>query len=159
MRRSTTMTLMLALAFAAPAFAQATSGADQALRQQAEAIVNKYVDAVNKGDTQAYSDLFAPNAIDINPFGKHQKTSKDFASTLDTTRKFGLTLHAKLEDVEPLPGGQAAFATASYTGSYSNYPVAPNVGGNLLFVLERTGDAWKVRVQSASRLAPAAMKP
>jgi ketosteroid isomerase-like protein len=157
MRRSTTMTLMLACAFSAPSFAQQTNGADQPTRQQAEAIVNKYVDAVNKGDTQAYSDLFAPDAIDINPFGKHKKTAKDFGATLDMTRKLGLTLHAKVEDVEPLLGGQGAFAIASYTGSYSNYPVAPNVSGNFLFVLERIGDAWKIRVQSAARLAPAAM--
>jgi ketosteroid isomerase-like protein len=157
MRHSTTMTLMLAFALSAPAFAQQANVADQAMRQQAEAIVNKYVDALNKGDTQAYSDLFAPNAIDINPFGKHKKTGKDFGDTLDMTRKLGLTLHAKVDDVEPLSGGQGAFVVASYTGSYSNYPVAPNVAGNLLFVLERSGDAWKVRVQSASRLAPAAM--
>jgi hypothetical protein len=69
MRYSMMITSMLVIAYTVPAFAQQTSVADSQTRQQAEAILTQYTDAVNNGDTAALGAVFAPNALDINPFG------------------------------------------------------------------------------------------
>jgi len=150
------ITLMLVLAFSGRIFAQQTNVADQTTRQQAEAIVMKYVDIINNGDAKAYTELFLPNAIDINPFGKFKKTGAQAPASLEITHKLGLTLKAKVDDVEPIFGGQGVLATAPYTGTFTNNPTTPNVRGNMLFVLEREGGSWKIRAQTASRLAPSA---
>src|SRR4051812_34618030 len=147
---------MLMVALASPAFAQQTNVADQQMHQQAEAIVTQYVDALNKGDAQAYAALFAPNAIDINPFGKFKNAGTQLQDSSGMVHKMGLTLTVKVDDVESIFGGQGAVATAPYTGTFTNNPATPQVRGNLLFVLERAGESWKIRAQTASRLAPAA---
>ena len=162
MRHSMMIGPMLAIAFAVPAFAQQTNMADQQMRRQVEAIVKQYVDTLNRGDEQAYAALFAPNAITITPFGKDKKTSEPDQSAqfresvVEKVHSMGLALTAEVDDVEPIFGGQGAMATASYTGTFTNTPATPQVRGNMLFVLEHAGDSWKIRVQTASRLAPAA---
>src|SRR4051794_10193633 len=97
---------LLALAFTTPAFSQQTNAVDQQTRQKAEAIVMQYVDALNKGDGQAYGALYAPNAIDINPFGKYRMTGTQAQEAVEMPHKLGLNLSAKVDDVESLFGGQ-----------------------------------------------------
>ena len=150
MRCSIAMASVLLAGFVIPAFAQV----DQHMREQAETIVTQYVSALNKADKQAYAALFAANAIEINPFGKHKNTGGRFADVVDTPRQLGLTLSTKVEDVQPIFGGEGVLATAPYTASFTNNPATPQVRGNLLFVLERAGDGWKIRAVTASRLAP-----
>jgi ketosteroid isomerase-like protein len=156
MRRSMILIPMLAVSFALPDFASAQqpNAADQKMRQQVESVVMQYVDAINKGNAQAYVALFAPNAIDINPYGKH--TGAQLGENIERVHKMGLTLTVKVDDVEPIFGGQGAMATAPYTGNFANNPGTTQVQGNLMFVLERAGDGWKVKIQTASRLAPTA---
>ncbi len=156
MRYSMMIIPMLAIAFTGTAFAQKIDTADQQMRHQAEAVVKQYVDTLNKKDAQAYTALFATDAIEINPFGKYKKPSAQFGESLGIANKMGLTITAEVDDVEPLFGGQGAVATAPYTATFTNNPATPQVRGNLLFVLERAGDGWKIRIHTATRLAPAA---
>ena len=65
---------------------------------------------------------------------------------IEPVHKRGLTLTPKVDDVEPLFGGQGVVATAPYTGVFTNDPGSPHVQGNLLFVLEHVGDGWKIRI-------------
>ena len=67
MRRLMMIIPMLGISLTAPAWAQQTNTVDQQTRQQVEAIVTNYVDAINKGDGQAVAALFAPNPISITP--------------------------------------------------------------------------------------------
>lgn len=155
MRRLTMITPMLAIAFAVPAFAQQSNVVEPLARQQAEAIVLQYLTAVNQGDAQAVAALYTPDAIDINPFGKFQAPSTQSQELTERVHKMGLTLSAKVDDVEPLFGGQGAIVTAPYTSTFTN-PAIPPGRGNMLFVLEHIGDSWKIRAITASRSLPAA---
>jgi hypothetical protein len=47
--------------------------------------------------------------------------------------------------------GQGLIAAAPYSGTFTNDPGTPHVQGNFLFVLERAGDDWKIRVFAAAR--------
>lgn len=152
MQRSTVILAVLTLAFAAPAHAQQT--VDQQTRQQVEAIVASYVDGINKGDGQAVAALYAANPISITPSGK-RTSSAQVQSEVEAVHKRGLTLTSKVDQVEPLSGGQVIAATAPYQGTFGNDPGTPNVQGNFVFVLERSGDSWKVRIFAVSRAAPA----
>ncbi len=155
MRYSMMITSMLVIAYTVPAFAQQTSVADSQTRQQAEAVLKQYTDAVNNGDTAALGAVFAPNALDINPFGIVKDPDTHFEVT-EKVHKLGLILTAKVDDVEPIFGGQGAIVTAPYTGTFTD-PSIPPGRGNMLLVLERAGERWKIRAISASRLlAPAA---
>jgi len=146
---------VLAIAFAVPAFAQQTNAVDPQMRQQVEAVVMKYVDAINNGDGQAVAALYGANPISIDPRGK-STTAAQIQNTIEAVHKRGLTLAAKVDDVEALFGGQGVVATAPYTGTFANDPGSPHVQGNFLFVLERAGDGWKIRIFTASRLVPPA---
>jgi ketosteroid isomerase-like protein len=149
MLRPTSIIAALAIVFATPAYAQPTT-VDQKTRQQAEAIVAQYVDALSKGDGQALTSIYGQNPIDITPFGKNTSMAQ-IQNEAQEVHKRGLTLTAKADHVEPLAGGQVVVITAPYTGSYSNNPATPHVRGNLMFVAEREGGEWKIRAVSASR--------
>jgi ketosteroid isomerase-like protein len=142
---------VVALALALPAYAQQV---DQQTRQQADAIVSEYIGAINKGDGQAVAALFAPNPISITPTGK-RTSGEQMRCEIEGVHKWGMTISAKVDQVMPLVGGQEIAATAPYQGTFANDPGSPQVKGNFLFVLERSGDSWKVRIFTASRLVPA----
>jgi ketosteroid isomerase-like protein len=156
MRRSMILIPVLAVSFALPYFASAqqTDAADPQMRQKAESVVMQYVDALNKGDAQAYAALFASNAININPFGK--QTGSQIEENVERVHKMRLTLSAKIEDVEPIFGGQGVTTIAPYTSNFTNNPGVSHVQGNMMFVLERAGDGWKIRIATASRMQPPA---
>jgi ketosteroid isomerase-like protein len=145
---------VLAIALVGPAWAQPTNTVDPQTRQQVEAIVANYVGAVNKGDGQTLAALYAANFISITPNSK-RTTGAEVQDEIAGVHKRGLALSAKVDDVEPLFGGQGLVATAPYEGTFANDPGTPHVRGNFLFVLERAGDSWKVRIFTASRLVPA----
>jgi ketosteroid isomerase-like protein len=153
MRYSMMITSMLVIAYTVPAFAQQTSVADSQTRQQAEAVLKQYTDAVNNGDAAALGAVYTPNALDINPLGILKDPGAHFD---EKAHKLGLILTAKVDDVEPIFGGQGAIVTAPYTSTFTD-PAIPPGRGNMLLVLERAGESWKIRAISASRLlAPAA---
>ena len=152
MRRSMMMIPVLGVSLAVPAWAQQT--VDQQTRQQVEAVVANYVDAINKGEGQAVAALLAPNPISITPSGK-RTSGEQVQSEIEAVHKRGLNLTYTVDQVEPLFGGQGVAATAPYQGTFSNDPGTPHVQGNFMFVLEHSGDSWKVRIFTASRMAPA----
>jgi len=151
MRRSMMIVPVTAFALVVPAFAQQT---DAQTRSQIEAVVMKWVDALNKGDGQAEAALETSDAFAINPFGKI--TGSQIAENAAKVHKLGLTLTVRVDDIQLLPGGQWAIVTGPYTGSFTNNPAVSKVEGYQLWVLGYTGGEWKVRASSASRLAPSA---
>ena len=157
MRRFMMIIPVLGISLAAPAWAQQTNTVDQQTRQQVETIVANYVDAINKGDGQAVASLFAPSPINITPNGK-TTSGAQIQSGIEAVHKRGLTITAKVDQVEPLFGGQGLAATAPYQGTFSNDPGNPQIQGNFMFVLEHSGDSWKVRIFTASRLVTAPVR-
>lgn len=153
-RRPMMMVAVLAFGLALPAFAQQTNAVDQQTRQQVEAIVMKYTDALNSGDGQAMANLYGPNPISITPTGKNTTTA-GIQENVEMVHKRGLTISAKIDGVQPILGGQGVVATAPYTGVFTKDPGSPHVQGNFLFVLEHAGGDWKLRAFTASRLVPA----
>lgn len=112
MRSSIVIMPVLAVALVEPALAQ-TNTVDQQTRQQVEAIVANYVDAVNKGDGQTVAALYAANFVSITPNGKRTASTK-VRDEIEGVHKRGLALAAKVDEVEPLFGGQGLVATAPY---------------------------------------------
>ncbi len=152
-RKSLPITAVLALGVAMPASAQQTNTADKSTRQEAEGIVARLAETLSKGDGPGYQALFATNAINISAFGK--STGQQIGD-LENARKMGATLTAKVDDVEPIFGGQGVVTTAPYTATFTNNPATHQVRGNLTLGLERDGGGWKIRIATFSRLASAA---
>jgi hypothetical protein len=144
---------VLAPNFAIPAFAQQTNAVDQQTRQQVEGIVAKLAETLSKADGQGNQALYATNAIEISAFGK--STGQQIGD-LEDARKMGLAFTAKVDDIEPIFGGQGVVTTAPYTATFTNNPATHQVQGNLMLVLERDGGGWKIRIATFSRLASAA---
>jgi hypothetical protein len=109
MRNSLLIMAVLAVGFAIPAFTQQTNTVDQQTRQQVEGIVARLAEALSKADGQGYQALYATNAIAISAFGK--STGQQIGD-LEDARKMGLTFSAKVDDVEPIFGGQGVMTTA-----------------------------------------------
>jgi ketosteroid isomerase-like protein len=108
---------------------------------------------LSKADGQGNQALYATNAIEISAFGK--STGQQIGD-LEDARKMGLAFTAKVDDIEPIFGGQGVVATAPYTATFTNNPATRQVQGNLTLVLERDGGGWKIRIATFSRLASAA---
>ena len=139
----------LAVGLAFPASAQQISPTG---RQQAEAVLTQYASAVTNGDAAALDALYAPNAIDISPFGKLEDASPR-AQHSEKTKEMGLVFQVgKIEDAEPIFDGQGILVTAGYTANFTNEPKIPPGRGYLLAVLERSGQNWKIRAVSTTRL-------
>src|SRR5262249_50238804 len=114
----------------------------------------QYVDALNKGDGKAWVALFGPNPINIGPSGK-TVGAEQLRSVLETNHQKGLAVTAKVEDVELLFGGQGVLAIGSYSVTYkAPQMIRQQVQGNFLFLLERSGDGWKIHASSATRSRP-----
>jgi ketosteroid isomerase-like protein len=155
MRHKIIIAHMLIIAFAASAFAQQTKMTDPQSLQQAESIVTQYADALNRGDGEALAATYAPDAIDISPVGKVRNVGTQVHDAAEKVHKMGLTYAIKVDDVEPVFGGQGLMVTTSYKINFTNAPIPPGQG-NILFVLERAGESWKIRAVVASRLAASA---
>ena len=153
MLRTTMIVPILTIGLAAPVWAQQSNTVDQGTRQQADAVVAKYVDAINKGDAPTIAALFAQNFISITPSGVRISAAQ-VEDEIQGVHQRGLTLTAKTDTVQPMFGGQGIAVTAPYAGTFANDPGSPNVKGNFLFVLERAGNDWKVRVFTAARMLP-----
>ena len=149
--RLITSIAFIALAFAAPVHAQQV---DQQTRQQVEAIVVQFVDALNNGDDQAIAAQFSPNLIVIGPRSK-ATTIAQLQDVVKAVHQRGLAITATVDDIEPLFGGQGIVATAPYKGIAFNRPVRSQIEGNFLLVLERVGDSWKIHAAVATRTLPA----
>ena len=152
-RNSWLIMAVVAPGFATPAFAQQTNTVDQQTRQQVEGIVARVAETLSKADGQSYQALYTTNAIVISAFGK--STGQQIGD-LENARKMGVAFTAKVDDVEPIFGGQGIVTTAPFTATFTNNPATRQVQGNLMLVLEREGGDWKIRISTFSRLATAA---
>jgi hypothetical protein len=105
MRFSTTLAaLALAACSVVPAFAQEI---DQQMRQQIEAVHMKWLEALNKGDVDAFSTTYTRATVQIDAFGRTVGVNAEFVQGV---HKKGIVLSMPIDGVQALKGGQAAIA-------------------------------------------------
>ena len=143
-------TMLAALALAAcsvmPAFAQE---ADQQMRQQIEAVHMKWLEALNKGDVDAFSTTYTPATVQIDAFGRTVGVNAEFVQGV---HKKGIVLSMPIDGVQALKGGQAAIAYGTFTSKFTD-PNVPPGQGNWVQVFEREGDGWRIVARASSRSA------
>jgi ketosteroid isomerase-like protein len=132
-----------------PAFAQET---DQQIRQQIEAVHMKWLEALNKGDVDAFSTTYTPATVQIDAFGRTVGVNAAFVQGV---HKKGIVLSMPIDEVQALKGGQAAIAYGTFTSKFTD-PNVPPGQGNWVQVFEREGDGWKIVAHASSRSALAA---
>lgn len=152
MRQKLLATLLI-IACASPGVAPQAEVVDLHLRQQAELLVTRYADALNNGDAEALAAVYAPDAIDVSPLGVITNAGIHTREDAEKVHKMGLTYALKLDEVEQAFGEQGLMVTTSYNIHFANTTGIPPGHGNILFVLERSGEDWKIRAVAASRLA------
>jgi ketosteroid isomerase-like protein len=144
-----------AVSLATTALAQQSSQVDSQTLQQTNAFVQKFDQALSNGDHAALSSFYMPGALVITPFGKLKDAKTDFHAA-DRLHSMGGRETSQVEDVQPVFNGQGLLVTAAYTLTFAPDRNIPTAHGYYLFVLEKTGDEWKIRASSASRLVPSA---
>jgi uncharacterized protein (TIGR02246 family) len=143
---------ILALTVAMAPVAKAQQ-ADSQTKQAVEAMVAKWTQAVNQGDSTAASSLFTSDAISIDVYGKNS------TQTGEVTKKvhdMGIDLANKVDDVRFLTPGQVLLASGTFTVTYSKNPnVKPGdtLTGYWMRVLVKEGSDWKIAAQSLTRQA------
>ena len=143
------------VSLATTALAQQSSQVDTQTRQQTDAFVQKFDQALSNGDHAALGSFYMPGALVITPFGKLEDGKTDF-HVADQLHGMGGRETSQVEDVQPVFNGQGLLVTAAYTLTFAPDRNIPTAHGYYLFVLEKTGDEWKIRASSASRLVPSA---
>ena len=135
---------MLVLSVATPALAQQSTGTQQDVRQQAEAWINRWQDAINKGDVNAVVNMVDPNGCTINATGGLACGRQKIQERVESAIKRGPTYTMRVAEARPI-GNEGAAAVGQYTITYRNPPAGtpPRVEGYWLRVLARQGDDWK----------------
>ena len=150
MRFSTTLAALALVACSVmPAFAQE---ADQQIRQQIEAVHMKWLEALNKGDVDAFSTTYTRATVQIDAFGRTVGVNAEFVQGV---HKKGIVLSMPIDGVQALKGGQAAIAYGTFTSKFTD-PNVPPGQGNWVQVFERESDGWKIVAHASSRSALAA---
>jgi uncharacterized protein (TIGR02246 family) len=147
------LTLYLAGAVASPVFGQAAgSPAEPKLRLEIESVFTNWLDALNRGDGKAAAAFFAPGAQAINPAGVVAGNSQDYVNRIEGQHQRNAKTTATIERVQAI-GGDAAYATGSYTNTFG-----PNnqfqTQGNWLQLFEHRDEAWKIGASSFSQVGP-----
>jgi uncharacterized protein (TIGR02246 family) len=124
---------------------------DPQMRQAAEDFAAQWQEAVNQGDTKAAASLFAPDAVEINVYGR--QTGQEIEEEIRKVHAMGVKLKTTVEQVKPLAAGQMMLVTGTFQVSYTDNPTTRNAHGNWLRLMEKQGSAWKVIAQSLTRQA------
>jgi ketosteroid isomerase-like protein len=128
--------------------------ADQRARQQIEAVHMRWLEALNKGDVEAFSTTYTSATVQIDAFGRTVGVNAEFVKALN---KKGITLTMPIDRVEALKGGQATIAYGTFTSKYAD-PNVPPGQGNWVQVFERDGESWKIVAHASSRSLAAQTK-
>lgn len=147
----TTTILALTVAMAPVAKAQQ---ADNQTKQAIEAIVAKWTQAINQGDSQTASSVFTSDGFEMSVYGK--AAGAQMGEQTKKVHEMGIDLTSKVDDVHSLASGQAVLASGTFSVRYSNNPnVKPGetLTGNWMRVLVKEGSDWKIAAQSLTRQA------
>src|SRR5205823_6032006 len=121
--------------------ASLAAGPDQKLIDDVKALLQKQIEAWNKGDLDAFAEGYADDATFISPSGLTQGKEQVVARYKKRypDRKAMGTL--SFEYVELRPGHQVTSLVARWKLSY---PDKPEAKGLTLLVLHASGDSWRI---------------
>jgi len=148
-------TTILALTIAIAPVAKAQQ-ADNQTMQAVEAMVAKWTQAVNQGDSKTASSFFTSDAFGIDVYGR--TSGVQMGELTKKVHDMGIDLTNKVNDVRSLASGQVLLASGTFSVSYRNNPnlkPGDTVTGNWMRVLVKEGSDWKIAAQSLTRQAPA----
>jgi ketosteroid isomerase-like protein len=146
-------TTILALTVAMTPVAKAQQ-ADNQTKQAIEAIVAKWTQAINQGDSKTASSVFTSDGFEMSVYGK--ASGAQLGEQTKKVHEMGIDLTSKVDDVHSLASGQAVLASGTFSVGYSNNPnVKPGdtLTGNWMRVLVKEGSDWKIAAQSLTRQA------
>ena len=149
-------TTILALTIAITPVAKAQQ-ADNQTMQAVEAMVAKWTQAVNQGDSKTASSFFTPDALNIDVYGR--TSGAQLGELTQKVHNLGINLTNKVDDVRSLASGQVLLASGTFSASYSKNPnmkPGETVTGNWMRVLVKEGSDWKILAQDLTRQAPPA---
>jgi uncharacterized protein (TIGR02246 family) len=124
---------------------------DPQMRQAAENLAAQWQEAINRGDTKAAAALFAPDAVEVNVYGR--QTGHEIEEEGRKVHEMGVKLKTTVEEVKPLASGQMMLVTGTFQVSYTDNPTTRNAHGNWLRLMEKQGSTWKIIAQSLTRQA------
>ena len=138
----------LALGYAVPAFAQEKDTVDPQIRQQLDALSEKYTEAFNKNDAAAIAALFTQDAVEVGPDGPaygQQAIEKRYAEGFP---KWGHP-HDHLNTIERvyMLGKDTCVINKWSWGGLKGYVTTINV---------REGDKWLFRITTVNVTPPPA---
>jgi uncharacterized protein (TIGR02246 family) len=122
---------------------------DPQMRQAAESLAGQWQEAVNQGDTKTAASLFAPDAVEINVYGR--QTGHEIEEEAKKVHAMGIKLQTTVDEVKPLASGQMMLVTGTFHVAYTDNPTTRNARGNWLRLMEKQGAAWKIIAQSFTR--------
>lgn len=143
---------IVAVGWIVPATAQQQTPVSPAVRQEVEAVIAQWEDAINKGDAKKAAALFTQDAINLDGSGMATTPESIEAKEADVISK-GITLAVTVETVQPVLGGDAVLAAGPFSATFKANPSAPRTQGNWVHLLIREGNAWKIRMTSVVRSA------
>ncbi len=131
----------LAIGFVVPAYSQEKEVTDPEIRQQIEAIDNKFDEACNNNDAAAVAALFTQGAVDVTPtgvFSGRQAIEKYFEGIF---QQWHVSNHVnKLDHVYEFGSHLCTI------GEWAFKATTQPEGGYRTLVYSRDGDTWKIRV-------------
>ncbi len=121
MRPIITATTIVALAIAVAPITRAQQANDQT-KQAVEAMVAKWAQAVNQGDSKTASSFFTSDAFGIDVYGR--TSGAQLGELTQKVHNLGINLTNKVDDVRSLASGQeSSLASGTFEAqSYSKKP-------------------------------------
>jgi ketosteroid isomerase-like protein len=138
----------LAISFAVPAFAQHKDAADPQIRQQLNALGQKYDEAWNSGDAVALAATFTENAVLVNDTGPvygREAIEKYYAELFQKVH-----FSNWLTTIDHIIGttGNEVWETGGWSGTIQGQHFSPiHLKGYVSSIAVRAGDVWKKRMQ------------
>jgi ketosteroid isomerase-like protein len=146
--RSVVAIVGLAISFAVPAFAQHKDAADPQIRQQLDALGQKYDEAWNSGDAVALAATFTENAVLVNDTGPiygREAIEKYYAELFQKVH-----FSNWLTTIDHIIGttGNEVWETGGWSGTIQGQHFGPiHSKGYVSSIAVREGDVWKKRMQ------------
>jgi uncharacterized protein (TIGR02246 family) len=132
----------LAISFALPIFAQEQTTVDPEVRQQLEAVITQFVEALNKHDAAAAAALYTEDAIRMIDRGGTTVQVGREAIEKDFAENFGASA-----SMPPLVLKTVAlYSLEDRLVTISEWSVGNLGGGHSVMICVRDADTWRVRM-------------
>jgi uncharacterized protein (TIGR02246 family) len=145
-RRALAASALAALCVAGPARAQqAPAVSEQAAREAAEAVIQRFAAEYNSGNAAGVAALFAQRGVLLTAGGTMVTGRQDIERAFAGRLKAGWTKET-IKVAEAHPAGEAIWAIGDYAIAGTGPNSGRQIGGYFAEVLEREGAEWRFRM-------------